>query len=295
MNNKFLQAFIRLLAVFVLIGLVLSAYWLWARPYQLRWGATAEEIQRPMPGDELDPHPTFLATRAITIDGTPEQIWPWLIQMGYGRAGYYGYDLIENVGSPLGILSAERILPEFQQFNVGDDVPISAVATMEFYEIELNSHVIWSGQTGEYPGGFTWALYPVDENHTRFVSRIRWSHHWTQPDIIALDLFTEFTDHLAVRKILQGVKDRVEGRIEPFIPQTIEFLILVAAALVFFAAVVILLLRPLTWRRWLAGLAAGAAWLITWYAPTPIWVGAVLVLFAAVWGWRQMFSSPNIS
>jgi hypothetical protein len=53
----------------------------------------------------------------------------------------------------------------------------------------------------------------VDESHTRLVSRICWSHHWTQPGVLALDLFTEFTDHLAVRKILQGVKDRVEGRV----------------------------------------------------------------------------------
>ena len=64
-------------------------------------------------------------------------------------------------------------------------------------------------------GGFTWALYPLDANHTRLVSRIGWSQHWTKPDLLALDLFTECTDHLAVRKILQGVKGRVESRIEP--------------------------------------------------------------------------------
>ncbi len=88
------------LAALGLIGLVLAAYFLLARPYQLHWGATAEEISRAMPGDELNPNPKFLATRAITINGTPETIWPWLIQMGYGRAGYYGYDILENLGSP---------------------------------------------------------------------------------------------------------------------------------------------------------------------------------------------------
>jgi hypothetical protein len=85
-----------------------------------------------MPGDELDPRPTFLAIRAITIEGTPEEIWPWLLQMGYGRAGFYGYDILENLGSRRGIRSADRVLPESQQLKVGDEVPISAVARMVF-------------------------------------------------------------------------------------------------------------------------------------------------------------------
>ena len=106
----------------------------------------------------------------------------------------------------------------------------------------------------------------MDQNHTRLVNRIRWSHHWTQPGMLALDLFTEFTDHLAVRKILQGVKDRVEGRNESFAWQNVQFAIYAATLLIFLAALVWVPLRPLTWRRWLAGLAAGAAWLITWYA-----------------------------
>jgi hypothetical protein len=82
---------------------------------------------------QLDPSPTFLATRAITIQGTPEEIWPWLVQMGYGRAGFYGYDILENLGSPTGMASATTILPELQNFKVGDKVPISPVAENVFY------------------------------------------------------------------------------------------------------------------------------------------------------------------
>ena len=66
-----------------------------------------------MPGDDLVANPTFVATRAITIRGRPEDIWPWIAQMGFDRAGYYGYDLIENIGSKTGIRSAESIVPEF--------------------------------------------------------------------------------------------------------------------------------------------------------------------------------------
>jgi len=92
-------------------GLVLGLYLFLARPSQLRWGATNAEVARAMPGDALSDHPTFLSTRAITIDAAPEVIWPWLVQLGYVRAGFYGYDILENLGSPRGMHSADRIVP----------------------------------------------------------------------------------------------------------------------------------------------------------------------------------------
>jgi hypothetical protein len=244
-----------------------------------------------MPGDELDSHPTFLATRAITIDGTPQQIWPWLIQMGYTRAGFYGYDILENIGSPRGLESAATVIPEFQQFKVGDEVPISSAATMVFYAVEPNRYLIWSGKEGM--GGFTWALYPLDAGHTRLVSRIRWTHHWAQPGLLAFDMFTEFSDHLAVRKVLQGVKGRVENHIEPMAVGTFEFAIYFASALVFLAALILNLLSPLTRCGWLLGLAAGAFWLVTWYAPLPVLIGALLELMV-LWGLFAAFRHQSL-
>jgi hypothetical protein len=269
----------RLLAAILLAGLALAVYLLWARPYQLHWGATDEEISRAMPGDELNSSPKFLATRAITIDAAPAAIWPWLLQMGYGRAGYYGYDILENLGSPRGIESAQSILPELQNFKIGDTVPISPAAAMQFYAIQPDQYLIWAGQTGGTYGAFTWALFPLDAGHTRLVSRIRWSHHWTQPGILGLDLFSEFTDHIAVRKILEGVKGRVEGYSEPLALNTTEFVIFLVAALLFCTAIVLVLVRPLTWRGWLAALGSGLIWLVVWYAPVSVWIGAVLELF----------------
>ena len=237
-----------------------------------------------MPGDQLDAQPTFLATRAITIEGTPHEIWPWLVQMGYNRAGYYGYDIIENLGSKYGLYSAERIVPELQQVKVGDEVPISAYGSWVFYAIEPEQYFIWSSKASD--SAFTWALYPVDENQTRLVSRIRWSHHWSQPSILVFDLFTEYTDYLAIRKILYGVKGRVEGHIEPTIWTNTEFVIYMAGALIFAVAIVLLIMRPFSWERWLAGLAAGSIWLITWYTPIPIWIGAVLIVCVIYGLWR---------
>lgn len=267
-----------------LVAIVLAAYLMWARPYQLHWGATQEEITRSMPGDELDTHPTFLATRAITIQGTPSEIWPWLVQMGYDRAGYYGYDIIENIGSMSGPDSAKRIVPELQNVKVGDKVPISPLGSWVMYAVAPERYFIWSNEKSD--SGFTWALYPIDAHHTRLVSRIRWSHHWSQPSQVAPDVFTEFTDHLAVRKILQGVRGRVEGPIEPTAWTNTEVAIYLAAALTFAIAVILNAARRFSRARWLAGLAAGAVWLTTWYAPIPIWMGPVLLVCAIYGLWR---------
>ena len=254
------------------LGLVLGAYLGWARPAQLRWGATDAELSLAMPGDALSDRPTFLATRAITINATPEAIWPWLVQIGWGRAGFYGYDILENIASPRGMHSAERIIPELQQLAVGDPLPLSAAGGLVVNAVAPNRYLVWSGRTGRYPGAFTWALIPMDATHTRLVSRIQWSHHWTQPRELGMDLFTEFADHPAVRKVLQGVKGRAEGRVEPFVRQTVEFVVLLWALLAFLAALVLLVVRRLTWRAWSAALLAGTVWLLVWYAPPPLWV-----------------------
>ncbi|HYT71909.1 MAG TPA: hypothetical protein VEK78_11040 [Gemmatimonadales bacterium] len=86
------------------------------RRRHLRWGATAAEVAARMPRDEVVAQPSFNATRAITINAPPEAIWPWIVQLGFGRAGWYTYDLFDNGARP----SAERILAEYQQPDVGD-------------------------------------------------------------------------------------------------------------------------------------------------------------------------------
>lgn len=276
----------RVLAVLALITVVLALYGLWARPYQLHWGASDAEVQRPMPGDELDPKPEVLATRAITIVGTPPEIWPWLIQMGYRRAGLYGFDLFKDVASSRVANAADRIQPQFQDLKVGDPVPISPFENMVAHAIRPYEYLVWSGETGS--GGLTWALYPVDSTHTRLVSRIRRSYRWTQPALLGLDLLTEFTDHLTVRKILQGVKGRVEGDIQPLADANIELFLYFGSLLVFVWATSSVLRLPLTPSSWLVGLAGGLAWLTTWYAPISIWIGATLCLLV-VWAVRVEF------
>jgi hypothetical protein len=258
---------INLFAALIVIALTYLLYYFVARPYQLTLGATTDEIQHPMPGDELVSAPHFRATRSITIQGTPEEIWPWLLQMGHNRAGYYAYDILENIGSEQGLRSAEEIIPDFQNFQQGDEVPISAVVSLVFYAIEPNQHMVWTGK--DKNEAFAWVLYPLDDDQTRLVSRIQWRYHLTDPGSVVMAIFVDTGDHIAVRKVLQGIKGRVEGQIEPAWVGDVELAVFVIAFGIFVAGLIVLVVRPLTWARWLAAFGAGIVWLVVWYAP--IW------------------------
>lgn len=201
---------LKALSVLALCGILGSLYWWGIRPAQLHWGATPAEIARSMPEDQAVDAPAFDATRAITIRATPEQIWPWLVQMGFGRAGFYGYDLIENLGSGTGIRSARTLVPALQNPQPGDVLPISVAATLAFGSIERNRFLIWRSTHVPFDGVFIWELVPIDQSRTRLISRIRWTYV-KDPQGIALGAFTEFADHVAVRKILKGIRDRAEN------------------------------------------------------------------------------------
>jgi hypothetical protein len=265
---------VRLFSVFALLVTLITIYLFVIRQSQLRWGATAEEIKRAMPGDDLVVNPTFLATRGITIRGRPKDIWPWLVQMGYDRAGFYGYDLIENIGSTTGLHSATSILPALQHPKTGDVLPISAVAHLTFGTMQPDQYMIWQSEAAPHDGAFTWALYPVDQSHTRLISRIRLRYHWTSRALV-LDAFTEFADHVAVPKILVGVRNRVEGRASDSLAGEGTEVAVWILALVEMAVATILVFRCRRWRRaWGLALGSGSLLLFALYAHAPIWIGA---------------------
>lgn len=89
------------------------------------WGATPDEIAGPVVGDHLIPEAGLVATRSIALTAPPAEVWPWLVQMGFRRAGWYSYDWIDNLGRT----SATRIHPEWQGIAQGDPVP---AGPMEF-------------------------------------------------------------------------------------------------------------------------------------------------------------------
>jgi hypothetical protein len=112
------------------------------RHWCLRRGATDEEVQSPMPGDDTVPGASFRATRANTIEAPPERVWPWIVQMGYRRAGWYTYDLLDNAGYE----SVDRILEEFQHPKIGDWIPMASkvneTTTCKVEAFEMNQWLL---------------------------------------------------------------------------------------------------------------------------------------------------------
>jgi hypothetical protein len=182
------------------------------RRRHLRWGATDAEAAAPMPGDELVPRSSFTATRAITIDAPPEAVWPWLVQLGYRRAGWYTYDLFDNAGFP----SADRILPEQQNLKVGDWVPmaknVNDTTAFTVAGMDPNRWMLWQKPNSTW----AWKLVPLDGGRTRLITRLKALYPWRSSPgnaLLTLILF-EFGDFPMTRKLLLGVKRRAEQRKE---------------------------------------------------------------------------------
>jgi hypothetical protein len=189
-------------------GLFLRFY----RPWHSRWGATNDEVVLPMSGDELIEKPTFNVTRAITIHARPEEIWPWIIQIGYGRAGFYSYDLLDNLGKP----SADRIIPELQNIEVGTWIPMSGKVSEEtafqVMAFETNSWMLWKKTASTW----AWKLIPIGEESTRLIIRLKCQYRWTRPTIVTDLILMEIGDFPMMRKLMLSIKQRVEknqGRI----------------------------------------------------------------------------------
>jgi hypothetical protein len=140
--------------------------------------ATAVERHRPLPADGMVPDPLFTSTHAITVDAPPEQVWPWIAQMGAGRAGWYSWDAIDNGGAP----SATRVVPEFQAVGPGDVMPAAPGSTDAFVIVRADPprDLILTAPDGHGGYAVAWehVLEPLEGGRTRLIARARASAGW---------------------------------------------------------------------------------------------------------------------
>ena len=136
------------------------------------WGATPEEIQSPVVGDDLCPSATLIATRSITISAPPQDVFPWIRQMGFGRAGWYSYDWLDNLGRK----SATSIHDEWQTVEAGDKVPSGPISFTAAIVEAPRHFVLEIKSLGKKSPKlhFTLAYELRDDPHgTRLVTRMR--------------------------------------------------------------------------------------------------------------------------
>jgi hypothetical protein len=202
-----------------------STYLFLLRPWHLRWGTTRDEVTRPLPGDDIVPDPKFATTHAVTVHASARDIWPWLVQMGQGRGGFYSYDWLENLFE-LDIHNANRIMSEYQSLERGDQVSLAPNGAMPMTVMVLQPEralVLASGVEGDdaqaIPGDYmkgeiasSWAfvLHPLDERTTRLI--IRWRADWRSSAAAALvnAIVLEPVHFIMERRMLLGIKERAE-------------------------------------------------------------------------------------
>lgn len=208
-----------------LAALAAPTYWYLVRPRHLRWGATEAEATQPLPGDEFLPAPLIQATHAVTIAATPDKVWPWLLQLGQGRGGFYSYDWIENAMG-LDIESASGIRPKLQELKVGDRIPLAPNGMgVPVAIIEPERYLVLHGDTRKDdaggalplpPGQFlatTWSfhLFPQPWGDTRLVERLQVDFPPTLSNKVIYNGFLEAGAFIMERKMLLGIKQRAEA------------------------------------------------------------------------------------
>jgi hypothetical protein len=190
------------------------------RRHLLRWGATDAEIEAAQPGDHLIVDAAVTATRAITIRASPAAVWPWVAQLGQGRGGFYSYDSLENLLG-LDIHSVDRVVPEWQQLEVGDEVRLAATVGLEAVIVDAGRALVLQGNlplARRPPFESTWAfiLCGQADGTTRLLSRERYGYkRWWAPFVVEP---TQAISFVMSRKMLLGIRDRAERAREPAPP-----------------------------------------------------------------------------
>jgi hypothetical protein len=179
----------------------------------LRWGATDQEVGGSLPGDDLIPNADMIATRAITIHASADQVWPWIAQLGQGRGGFYSYDRLENLVG-CNIHSSNRILREWQDIKVGDEIRLAPQVGLVVAFVEQGRSLVLRGgiPIGKRaaPYDFTWAFALRGESDvtTRLLVRERYTYTRAWARLIVEP--TELLSFAMSQKMLRGIRDLAE-------------------------------------------------------------------------------------
>ncbi len=192
------------------------------RRWRTSWGATGEEIDASLPGDNIVGQPKWQYTQAITIAAPIERVWPWLVQIGQGRGGFYSYEVLENLVG-CNIHNADRIIPEFQRLEPGDSVMLHPKVPYPVVMVDRGRAIVLHYETRKgltpVPGTkaadyfeSTW-LFFLDgrgANSTRMISRFRIDYNPSTRNKLSYGYFVEPISSTMQQEMLRGMKKRAE-------------------------------------------------------------------------------------
>lgn len=193
------------------------------RTWMLHFGATEAELDARLPGDDLIPTPDLVATRVVGIAATPDEVWPWVAQLGQGRGGFYSYDCLENlVGCD--VHSADRVEGQWQDVQVGDPFRLHPQVALEVVLVDPGRALVVRGAVGATgataataassagapPYDFTWtfALRRGRDGGTRLLVRERYGY--TRRSAALLVEPVAVISFAMTQRLLRGLRDRAE-------------------------------------------------------------------------------------
>lgn len=206
-----------------------------SRHYRTAWGATEDEVTAAWPGDEFLPDPDWTTTHAITIHASPDEVWPWLAQIGQGRGGLYSFEKLENlIGCQ--IRNVDRILLEHQDPLAAGEIRLAPQAALTVVLVNSGEDLVLMGDPGSADGQITTAgkwsfhLRTTPSGHTRLIERLGMRAGPTLPEkIFTSRTLVEPVSYVMSREMLRNIKmlaesggDGYGGKSSPVDEQTVK-------------------------------------------------------------------------
>jgi hypothetical protein len=197
----------------IAVTAALAGYVAFGRARQLRWGATADEATSVLPGDHILGDPDLVSTRAIAIAAPPDAVWPWLVQLGQARGGFYTYDVLENlIGCQ--IHNADHIVPDWQHIAAGDEVRLHPQVALTVAAVDPGRALVLHGSVpvGDTPAPYdcTWTFVVTGQRDgtARLVVRERYTYLRRGAALLVEPVAV--ISFLMSQKMLRGIRDRAE-------------------------------------------------------------------------------------
>ena len=287
MRTDMISKALRVLGLFGLVVALFAVFLSLVRPWYLHWGASEKEFSGLLPGDEFV-DARSQSTRAIDIDAPAANVWPWLLQLGQDRGGFYSYELLENlVGTNMH--NVDTLSPALQRWKIGDKLwmyPPDKLGGAGFAVLDridpgralvFGTHQLGTLPTEPTDGTWAFIVQPLDAGHSRLVVRGRGAGYHSPWARAFERVVFEPVHFMMERKMMEGIKGRVEGRAASPLTDLIEVALFASCLAMLVSAVLHVVRWPAGGRALLFIMALAVAFQLLTFVQPPWIVGLLIV------------------